>query len=63
MFINIIFDIDDKSNSEIINLIQSHSLDIAIDLSGFTMRGKSEIFNFDIAKKKMLKNFLSINET
>ena len=28
------FDIDDKSNDEIIKLMQSHSLDIAIDLSG-----------------------------
>ena len=51
--VDFFFDIDDKSNSEIINLIQSHSLDIAIDLSGFTMRSKSELFNFDIAKKKI----------
>ena len=36
---------------KIIQLIQSHSLDV-IDLSGFTKRVKSEIFNFDIAKKK-----------
>ncbi len=47
------FDIDDKSNDEIIKLMQSHSLDIAIDLSGYTMYGKSEIFNFNIAKKKI----------
>ena len=47
------FDINDRSNDEIIKLMQSHSLDIAIDLSGYTIYGKSEIFNFDIAKKKI----------
>ncbi len=47
------FDIDDKSNVEIIKLMQSHYLDIAIDLSGYTMYGKSEIFNFKIAEKKI----------
>ncbi len=51
--VNYFFDIDDKSNDEVINFIQSHSLDIAIDLSGFTLYGKSEIFNFDIAKIKI----------
>lgn len=47
------YDINDRSNDEIVKLMQSHSLDIAIDLSGYTMHGKSEIFNFSIAKKKI----------
>ena len=51
--VDFFFDIDEKSNDEIIQLIQSHSLDVIIDLSGFTKRVKSEIFNFDIAKKKI----------
>ena len=51
--VDFFFDIDKKSSDEIIKLIKSHSLDIAIDLAGFTMLGKSEIFNFDIAKIKI----------
>ena len=51
--VNFFYDIDDKSNDEIVKLIQSHSLDIAIDLAGYTMLGKPEIFNSDIAKIKI----------
>lgn len=51
--VNFFYDIDDKSNDEIVKLIQSHSLDIVIDLAGYTMLGKPEIFNSDIAKIKI----------
>ena len=54
------YDIDDKSNDEIVKLIQSHSLDIVIDLAGYTKLGKPEIFNSDIAKIKI--NYLDILE-
>ena len=51
--VDFFYDIDNKSNDEIVKLIQSHSLDVAIDLAGFTMLGKPEIFNSDIAKIKI----------
>ena len=47
------FDIEDLSDEEILNLIKSHSLDIAIDLSGHTLNAKSELFEFNIAKVKV----------
>ncbi len=47
------FDIDDKSDEEIIKLVKSHSLDIAIDLSGYTVHNKSHLFEYDIAKIKI----------
>ena len=47
------FDIDNKNDQEILDLVNSHSLDIAIDLSGYTLNGKAEIFNFNIAKYKI----------
>ena len=47
------YDIDEKSDEEILNLITSHNLDIAIDLSGYTSHSKSELFEFDIAKIKI----------
>ena len=47
------FDIDEKSDEEILSFVMSHSLDIAIDLSGHTMYSKSELFEFDIAKIKV----------
>ena len=50
------FDIDEKSDEQILNLIKSHSLDIAVDLSGYTSNSKSELFEFEIAKIKI--NFL-----
>ena len=50
------FDIEEKSDEEILKLIKSNCLDIAIDLSGYTSNSKSELFQFEIAKIKI--NFL-----
>ena len=47
------FDINDKLDDEVLNLIKSHNLDIAIDLSGYTQFSKSEFFKFDISKIKL----------
>ena len=52
-YVDHFFDIDEKSNEEILNLVSSHDLDIAIDLSGYTLHSKSELFEFDIAKIKI----------
>jgi len=52
-FVDYFFDIDEKSDEEILNLVTSHNLDIAIDLSGYTLHSKSELFEFDIAKIKI----------
>ncbi len=51
--VDFFFDINNKSNYEIFKIVKSHKLDIAIDLSGFTMFGNPELFNFDIAKIKI----------
>ena len=55
------FDIDDNNDEKTLKLIKSHSLDIAIDLSGYTKHSKSELFYFDIAKIKI--NFLGFPGT
>ena len=47
------FDLDNKNDEEILKRITSHSLDIAIDLSGYTLHSKSDLFDFDIAKIKI----------
>lgn len=47
------FDINEKPDDDILNLVMSHSLDIAIDLSGYTMHSRSELFEFDIANIKI----------
>jgi len=52
-FADYFFDIDQKSDEEILNLVTSHNLDIAIDLSGYTLHSKSELFEFNIAKIKI----------
>ena len=51
--VDFFFDINNKTNYEIFKFVKSHELDIAIDLSGFTMFGNPELFNFDIAKIKI----------
>ena len=55
------FDIDTLSSEKIINLVKSHSLDIAIDLSGYTTHGNYYLFEFDIAKIKI--NYLGFPGT
>jgi len=50
------FDLDHLSDEETIKLIISHNLDIAIDLSGYTIHNKSHLFEYQISKIKI--NFL-----
>ena len=50
------FDLDNLSDEEIIKLLISHNLDIAIDLSGYTKHNKSHLFEYEISKVKI--NFL-----
>ena len=50
------FDLDNLSDKEIVKLIISHNLDIAIDLSGYTKHNKSHLFEYQISKIKI--NFL-----
>ncbi len=47
------FDINNKLDEEVLNLIKSHNLDLAIDLSGYTQFSKSEFFKFDISRIKV----------
>ena len=47
------FDIDKSSDEEIIKLVKSHNLDIAIDLSGHTVHNKSHLFEYEISKVKI----------
>jgi predicted O-linked N-acetylglucosamine transferase (SPINDLY family) len=55
------FDIDNSSDEEIVKLIKSHDLDIAIDLSGYTVHNKSHLFEYNIAKIKI--NYLGFPGT
>ena len=50
------FDLDNLSDEEVVKLIISHNLDIAIDLSGYTIHNKSHLFEYQISKIKI--NFL-----
>ncbi len=47
------YDIDKSSDEEIINLVKSHNLDFAIDLSGYTVHNKSHLFEYNISKIKI----------
>jgi predicted O-linked N-acetylglucosamine transferase (SPINDLY family) len=58
---NKFFDINNFSDEEIIKLIKSHDLDIAIDLSGYTDYNKSHLFEYNIAKIKI--NYLGFPGT
>ena len=55
------YDIDHLADDEIINLIASHSLDVAIDLSGYTVNNKSHLFEYNISKIKI--NYLGFPGT
>ena len=55
------FDIDDLTDEEILKLVVSHSLDIAIDLSGYTNNSKSHLFEYKISKIKI--NYLGFPGT
>jgi protein O-GlcNAc transferase len=50
---NFFYDLDNISNEEILSIVKSADLDIAVDLSGYTQYQKSWLFGFDIAKKKI----------
>ena len=55
------FDLDDLTDEEILKLVFSHSLDIAIDLSGYTNNSKSHLFEYNISKIKI--NYLGFPGT
>ena len=55
------YDIDDLTDEEIVKLIVSHSLDVAIDLSGYTENNKSHLFEYNISKVKI--NYLGFPGT
>ena len=41
------------SDEKIIKLVISHNLDVAVDLSGYTIHNKSHLFEYDISKIKV----------
>ncbi len=43
------FDVCNQSDQEIVNLVRSHKLDIAIDLKGYTQNTRSQIFQYRLA--------------
>ena len=45
--VNNFFDLDDLSDEKIIKLVISHNLDVAVDLSGYTVHNKSHLFEYD----------------
>ena len=47
------FDLDNLSDEAIIKLLISHNLDIAIDLSGYTIHNKSHLFEYNISNIKI----------
>ena len=55
------FDIDKLSDEKIIRLVKSHNLDVAIDLSGYTIYNKSHLFEHNIAEIKI--NYLGFPGT
>ena len=55
------YDIDHLADDEIVDLVVSHSLDVAIDLSGYTINNKSHLFEHDISKIKI--NYLGFPGT
>ena len=42
-------DVNDLSSNEIAKLIQSHNIDISIDLNGYTRKSQSEIFQYKMS--------------
>ena len=59
--VNNFFDLDKLSDEEILELVNSHNLDVAIDLSGYTIHNKSYLFEYDISKVKI--NYLGFPGT
>ena len=59
--VDLYFDISHLTNLKAVELIESHSLNIAIDLNGFTKNSRSEIFSFRLAPIQL--NFLGFPGT
>ena len=59
--VNKFIDLDQMSDQEIIKLIKLDNLDLAIDLSGYTVHNKCHLFAYDIAKIKI--NYLGFPGT
>jgi predicted O-linked N-acetylglucosamine transferase (SPINDLY family) len=55
------YDIDNLTDEEIVKLVISHSLDVSIDLSGYTNNNKSHLFEYNISKIKI--NYLGFPGT
>ena len=60
-YVDNFFDLDGLSDEEIIKFVKSHNLDIAVDLSGYTVHNKSHLFEYDISKIKI--NYLGFPGT
>ena len=60
-YVDHFFDIDDQLDEDVIRLVKSHSLDIAIDLTGYSRFSNANLFEFDIAKVKI--NYLGFPGT
>ena len=52
-YVDNFFDLDGLSDDEIIKFVKSHNLDIAVDLSGYTVHNKSHLFEHEISKIKI----------
>lgn len=59
--VDLYFDISHMNNLKAVELIESHSLNIAIDLNGFTKNSRSELFSFRLAPIQL--NFLGFPGT
>ena len=59
--VNHFIDISEISDEEILKLIKSHNLDIAVDLSGHTLHNKSYLFEHNISQIKI--NYLGFPGT
>ena len=52
-YVDNFFDLDGLTDEEIIKFVRSHNLDIAVDLSGYTVHNKSHLFEHEISKIKI----------
>jgi protein O-GlcNAc transferase len=43
------FDVTDHSDRQVVDLVRSHALDIAIDLKGYTQHTRSQVFQYRLA--------------
>jgi len=55
------YDLDHLTDEEIVKLVVSHSLDVVIDLSGYTANNKSHLFEYNLSKIKI--NYLGFPGT